>query len=96
MNDFRKAIRLSFETDPKPQLHWYYVPFEEDGAFTGALILEATDEIAAVMATIGIEDHHGSVRVKDRIEIPPDRVPAESYRNRWLSKAEVCTIWPDI
>jgi hypothetical protein len=72
---------------------WWYLSFADDERFRGACVVEASDFLSAVMVT-----HVHRINPGGQVlggEIPPDRIPAERFRNRLLSKADVTEMEPD-
>jgi hypothetical protein len=90
---FENRVRTEgFDASPEPH-HWYYVSSvdRESGRFAGAFIIEAESWVKATLKVYGIAE--GAI-VKFSTEIPADRLPEESYRNRRLTREEVEEIWP--
>lgn len=102
---FIQQIRESFG-EREQETHWYYIAFQTDRdkarktgkiSFLGAAVLQSISEYDVVrdahMRKIAPEDSE----TRDRpLEIPADKLPAEEYRNRLLSREEIEKLWPEV
>lgn len=73
-------------------MSWHYLSFAEE-KFLGGLVIEADSFTHAHMRshTLGLNPG-GSVMGWELLD---EQTPAEKYRNRLLTKAEVFEMWPD-
>ena len=93
---FEHEVRSSLAGKPEP-LFWYYISFanEASGAFLGAVVVEGPNDVkAALHEAFPLMPKGG--KLTTRIEIPKDKLPAEQFRNRLLTRAEVETLWPGV
>jgi hypothetical protein len=78
-----------------PPFGWYLVPSynKSTGQFVAAVIVQGREWSNAVQAALKLRCNEGE-ELGRTVEIPADRVPAEQYRNRSLTREEVETILP--
>jgi hypothetical protein len=90
---FEQEIRSKgFDQKPEPKL-WFYISFvDKGGAFMAAAVVQGENRVEAVFSTKGIPE---GARLGTDIVIPGDKLPAEQFRNRLLTRPEVETLWPE-
>jgi hypothetical protein len=92
---FEQEIRSSLAGQPQDPLRWFYVSFtDKSGAFMGAIVVQGSDRVEAVMDSVGLQPE--GARMGTDIEIPDDKLPPEQYRSKWLTSAEVEEMWPEV
>jgi hypothetical protein len=96
---FDQLVTEATAGEALPPLHWYLVAYldKETGQFLAAVIVQGRSWDQAVKVAIDIRcekaEKMGKI-VEIPAEIPADRLPAEQYRNRILTRSEIDTIWP--
>ena len=105
---FEREIRSSLAGQPQEPLFWFYVSFVSKGPdgtwsgsgggdFMGAAVVQATHRAKVVDRLFEppklIPE---GAKIGTSIEIPKDKLPAEQFRNRLLTRTEVETLWPGV
>src|SRR6185312_13678952 len=91
-----KDTLANVQTEEKSagQKGWYFMTFMEHGEHLGAAIVEAYGPVDALLTASDKNADPGRGRVV-MTTVAAEHLPAESYRNRLLTKAEVASFWPE-
>mgnify|MGYP001565045476 CR=1 FL=1 len=73
---------------------WYFMIFTDGPEHLGSAIVEAFGPADALLATATLNIDPGRGRVV-MTPVAPQHLPAEAFRNRLLTKAEVASFWPE-
>jgi hypothetical protein len=94
---FEQTISKAIADEIIPPSFWFLVPFikTETGKFQAAVIVEGKNWGDAVKAALHMRLEDDENIGRNYFQLPADRVPAEQYRNRILTREEVETIWPE-
>lgn len=84
-----KKILTEERAEPE---QWFYLSFADE-EFNGAVIIRAHGIADATMKTHVLGINPGGQVIS--VPIPTKKLPAETYRNRLLSKADIVEFWPD-
>lgn len=93
--DFNEKLAEALKPDPPKNL-WFLVNFrvEATGEFACAVLTCATNSVAAVMDIYKLlKATDEGIAYSGSIEVPANKLPDESYRNRKLSREEVELLW---
>jgi hypothetical protein len=94
---FEQTISKAIADEIIPPSVWFFVPFikTETGKFQTAVIAGGKSWIEAATAALHVRVKDDEEIGRNHFQIPADRVPAEQYRNRILTREEIETIWPE-
>jgi hypothetical protein len=92
--EFYERVEYLLDAERDNPLAWWYLSYAGEEGFRGGVIIEARGFTgAAIRSNILKASPGGEVM---GLKIPPDKVPAEPYRNRLLSPSELNEIWGDM
>lgn len=103
---FEQEIRKSLAGRKEP-LVWVYVTFVSKGPdnswsgsgggdFMGAVLVEAPNRVGVVDVLFNRHLIPEGAKVGTTIDVPADKVPAEKFRDRLLTRDEVMELWPGV
>jgi len=93
MRNFLDEIKESVKKKPPREKNWFYVSERlPDGSFAGAVIIEAQNCTQAAIRGLELLEMDDA-ELGTYLEIPADKVPAQQYRDRILTKEEVEELW---
>ena len=75
-------------------MSWYYLSCAKPKQFMGAIIVQGTSTLDAVMNAAALKQAPPEGAEVLGYRIPAQQLPAEKYRNRLLSLEEVKKMWP--
>ena len=77
---------------------WFYISFvsKPHGVFQGAAVVEGENWGKAIDAVFSLKLIPKDAKCELTLEIPADKWPADEYRGRLLTRAEVEAIWPQV
>lgn len=88
-------LREEREANP---LTWWYLSFADDSLPKGSQFLGVVIIQAHGLGDAASQAHMRGINPGGEVlgvDIPTDKVPPESYRNRLLSNAELLALWPE-
>ncbi len=91
-------------------MFWYYVSFvtkgpggswssKGGGDFMGAVVVEATTRARVADVTafdLGVDSRGDAADRHEHRAFPKDKLPAEEFRNKLLTRSQVETLWPGV
>ncbi len=82
------------DEEAKGELAWWYLSFADEAGFNGAILVQAFGPLTAriTVANLGLSPGGEMLAVQVPEEGP---LPAESYRNRLLSREELDAAYAD-
>jgi len=91
---FEARLKQLLAKEAAQPLGWWYLSYADKTKFRGGAIISAHGFTSAVYVANALKISPGGE--VQGVPIPPDRLPAESYRYRLLTLDELREIWGDM